>query len=319
MLDNNGEQFVLNFTNDPAFHRFQYYDYNPLSGNRKTRVLYAPNSAMAAFQKALINRLSLMDIDMPHATAFKRGMSPVQNLKIHRMNRYFYLTDIKDAYPSVNIKKLAEIIAQASEGKLDTLQVFAILKKNCMALEGGLPIGANASPMLFNIYANEVLDKPLGQLCKKWHVKYTRYCDDLTFSSFSQPFGKKKRRQILNVIRNAGFDVSYHKTQVRDLRQGAITICGFRMDINGRIFLPKSYRSKIAGRLYMSVVRGQRVCHNTLNGYHGMFRMGCVNSGLTKEEKRIQNFFESYYFRARQERRSNRRKQKFHWKGRRRR
>ncbi|HDV5613922.1 TPA: RNA-directed DNA polymerase, partial [Vibrio cholerae] len=97
---------------------------------------------------------------------------------------------------------------------------------------GRLPQGASTSPVLSNL-ASTSLDKKLVQIAKKFHLTYTRYADDLTFSS-NKPFptilvereidenGKeihKVGRLLEQAIKDSGFEVSHHKTRLQHKSQ----------------------------------------------------------------------------------------------------
>ena len=58
----------------------------------------------------------------------------------------------------------------------------ASLIADICTVDGALPIGAPTSPVLSNIVSRR-LDRDLLALSKRFHLRYTRYADDLTFSA----------------------------------------------------------------------------------------------------------------------------------------
>lgn len=271
------------------FRPFRFVDKNPLSGTGKTRILYAPNSEMRRIHRLIITCLTLIIGKLPFATACQQGDSPRKNVEKHRLNTHFYLTDLKNAFKNVDGHRLASIIAETDglTGKENVDTIFEFLERFCLTQEGGLIIGAPASPILFNLYADRLLDRPIGELCLKWDVIYSRYLDDLTFSApVDNPIGDKKRRAIREIIEKARFDVNHWKSQVRDLRKGAIFINGVGLELGGRIFCPRKYCRKIKGAAHL---RG-KVPKSKIMGMMGVFHNLTDGRVMNRTEQKLMNF-----------------------------
>lgn len=236
-------------------------DYNRLSGVYKKRKTFPQSETMQDLQGYLKTWLRKQKaVQLRSATGAVPGSSPQNNVRRHRRKdkngnlyfpRYFYLVDLKDAYKNVLLPVLARILT-TFEPELDTQQEMmeAFLEKYCSCEEGGITVGATASPDLFNIYCAVLLDLKLHQFCEVFDITYTRYLDDLTFSS-NKPFGRKKRRYIRRVIQEARFPISEHKTHNCDLVKGPIVINGMGIDILGNIFTPRRFTSELRGLLHL--------------------------------------------------------------------
>lgn len=112
-------------------------------------------------------------------------------------------------------------------------------------------MGLPASPDLFNCYAAVTLDPPLRALADRYSVTYSRYLDDLTFSS-DEPIGAKKRKAFREVVSQAGLSVHHRKSKVRDLTKGAVFVNGVGIASTGRLFLPRKYLRHLNGCMYMA-------------------------------------------------------------------
>lgn len=255
------------------FRTFPLKDLNPVSGKVKYRSINDPDNGMREIHKLIIAYVSGLGFPLPFATACRKGDSPRKNVERHRRNTHFYLTDLHDAYGNVRGDRLADLLAAQESGASDLRdRILSFLQRFCLSERGGLIVGAPASPILFNLYAGEYLDKPLGQMCQRWGLVYTRYLDDLTFSSSEDcPIGKKKRKTIRDCLTQVGFDVSHRKSQVCDLRKGAITINGVGLEYGGRIFCPRHYVRKIQGAMHFRFGK-KNPDSKTLAGMMGVFK-----------------------------------------------
>lgn len=188
----------LDIIGEPKFHVVRYRDVNPLGGYAKTRWLYKPNEAMREVHRRFLAYLRsgriLWAVDLRYSTACRVGCSPREHVRWHRYNRFFYVLDLADAYRAVDGRKLAQILYQLDLGVMVTKdKIYSFLQRYCLAKEGGLATGAPCSPDLFNLYAAVLLDEPLSDICRKHNIRYSRYLDDLTFSSRFQKIGGRKR------------------------------------------------------------------------------------------------------------------------------
>jgi RNA-directed DNA polymerase len=130
--------------------------------------------------------------------------SIVTNAKPHIGKRNILTLDIKDYFTSIRANRIKKLI---NSWDIDN-EISSALALLC-TFEGCLPMGAPTSPILANLCSYE-LDLKLMRFCAQNQVTYTRYADDLTFSSdlfFSEEF----IQLIINVIEECGFEVNYKK------------------------------------------------------------------------------------------------------------
>ena len=255
----------------PSFKNFSLQDVNPLGGTRKNRKLCKPNRPMRILHRRIIESVRSLPIDLSSSTACRPGDSPVKNINRHRHRRYFYITDLHNAYPNVNSRRLAEVLMSLDlslNGRMEILLAF--LSRFCFTSEGGLAIGLPASPDLFNLYAAVLIDTPMRELCERYRLTYTRYLDDLTFSA-EEPIGVRKRKELRKVICAAGFAVQHRKSQVCYLKKGPIFINGIGLDETGRVFIPRRYLRFIDGRLHFALKPNSSVGLPVIAGLMGVF------------------------------------------------
>lgn len=259
---------VLEEFPEPSFERALFCDVNPLSGLKKRRVIYMPNPAMKSLHKRFLVKLRPL-LYLPFATgAVPRG-SARANVVIHRNSRYFYITDLRDAFLSVDDGRLLKVLTEIDpeESRKD---LGEFIRRFCIAPGGGLYVGSPSSPDLFNVYAGHLIDVQLGELCARYGIIYTRYLDDLVFSS-GQAIGKRKRRAIREIIYSAGFEVNQRKSRVCDLRQAPIKINGIGLEYGGRIFVPRQYTRRTMGLILRARATRDRKLLQKIQGRMGLF------------------------------------------------
>ena len=159
------------------------------------------------------------------------SLSPVRNLLAHHKSRYFYQCDLKNAFPSVSAGRLAARLYMLDTNFGDISEILAFVERYCMVPELGLAQGAPASSLLFELLAEFWLDLPITKLLRKLErdgfppVLYTRYVDDLTFSS-EEEIGQHVRYKLREIIRKAGFTINDKKTSNTDRLERPVTITG---------------------------------------------------------------------------------------------
>lgn len=150
------------------------------------RTIYQPSVATKALQYALMDCfLATLPVHIC-ATAYRPGIrSPLlRNAKLHAGYSYTVRVDVTDFFPSIVPEDLLNVPQVAQMGLTDKEVAFLAAAlflrpscdKNCLA------IGAPSSPMVSNIvmYA---MDEQIDNLSQSLSGVYTRYADDIVFSS----------------------------------------------------------------------------------------------------------------------------------------
>jgi retron-type reverse transcriptase len=118
------------------------------------------------------------------AMGFVLGRSIADNASVHVGKYYVFNTDLKDFFPSIQQPRIWAVL-QLKPFSLNKELASVIAGLCCMQDANGdgvLPQGSPCSPILTNIICRQ-LDRRLTGLAKRFNLKYTRYADDITFSS----------------------------------------------------------------------------------------------------------------------------------------
>ena len=115
---------------------------------------------------------------------------------------------------------------------------------------GYLPQGAPSSPMLSNLVMRDV-DAEIEGLAKSAGVRFTRYCDDLTFSTraaFDRRRAIELVRAVSDVLRRTGLHVNPRKTRIVP-PSGRKVVLGLLVD-GASPRLLRTFRSSLRQHLY---------------------------------------------------------------------
>lgn len=118
-------------------------------------------------------------------------------------------------------------------------------------LLGYLPQGAATSPLISNLVMREC-DIKLSEIAKKNKLIYTRYSDDLSFSTRSKDFCRARARKVIfevyKVLSEAGYRPQYRKSKV--ICPGSKKVI-LGLNVDGELpRLQKGYKDKIRQHLY---------------------------------------------------------------------
>ena len=234
--------------------------YNSYSIKKKSggeRIIHAPVKGLKEFQKAL--NLILQCVHEPHlsATGFVNGKSIVDNAKVHVGQFYVYNLDLKDFFPSIDKsrvwgrlliapfslnttserKKIANMIAGLS---CTPMEVERFIEKEWIkTVISVLPQGAPTSPTLTNAIC-EKMDTRLTGVAKRFGLNYTRYADDITFSSKHNIYEIETNRFEKIFIANSSFDMEVRRIiadQNFHVKESKVRLQkeGYRQEVTGLV------------------------------------------------------------------------------------
>jgi retron-type reverse transcriptase len=196
------------------------------------RMLSAPHKQLAGAQEWILQHIleKLPAHDAAHG--FVKGRSIVSNARPHVGAAAVINCDLTDFFPSITVHRVIGFFRSIgySPAAATILALLATDSPRRKVLYRGkpwhvatgpraLPQGACTSPALSNLIARR-LDARLTGIAKKLSLNFTRYADDLTFSSAnpSDRIGYLLAR-IRHIAADEGFAVNEKKTRV--LRQAA--------------------------------------------------------------------------------------------------
>ena len=223
-LGDKGHPFImphLNYFIHPARNKRNYRTFGIPKKSGGERKISAPTRLLKSFL-TYTNRLLQAFYEAPdYVTGFVPEKSVVDNAERHVGMNYVFNTDMKDFFPSIEKSRVWATLKCYPFHFNDTI-ADAIAGMCCteVRIDGEkhwvLPQGSPSSPILTNIVCRN-LDHKLHALAKKYHLRYSRYADDITFSSNKNVFQKdgEFQAELKGIITGQHFTINEKKTRVQ--------------------------------------------------------------------------------------------------------
>ncbi|AVK72212.1 RNA-directed DNA polymerase [Cupriavidus necator] len=165
------------------------------------------------------------------ATAYQAGSSIKKNAELHKNNSYLVKLDFKNFFPSISARDLISHMRRHLDGSLDEEAQRDIARISCIRLPDApglcLSIGAPSSPMLSNSVMFE-FDTAVHGWCNERGVRYSRYADDLSFSTNERGASGDIKEYVLSVVER----LEYPRLSLNDKKS---------------VFLSKKHQRRITG------------------------------------------------------------------------
>lgn len=206
------------------------------------REIHAPKGQLKDILTTLAFIFSTLYVPTKNAMAFTRGRSIVDNAASHNGHNYVLNLDLKNFFTSITAMDVERGLTQLGISPLTAKDLASIC--TCPVITKGrvhnvVPQGSPASPVLSNICAMK-LDARLEGLARRFHLTYTRYADDMTFSSNHSIYreGGEFMTELYQIISECGFTINPKKTrlQKRGTRQ---EVTG--LNVGDHVNVPRRY------------------------------------------------------------------------------
>lgn len=231
-----------------APHRYKVYSI-PKRSQKGERVIAQPAAEVKILQRWLVERV-LRDYPVHDAAvAYRPGIGIKDNAEMHVRNSFLLKLDFKDFFPSIKgVHFAAHTKKYAPQYANELSMLISVL---FWAPKGTgdrvLSIGAPSSPSVSNSIAYD-FDVEMAEFAATRNIVYTRYADDLLFSTSSPNVLKDVRERVERLCKS----LEYPKLRVNDektvyaSRRGNRTATGLVLANDGRVSI--GWRNKRAVR-----------------------------------------------------------------------
>lgn len=230
---------------------YKVYTIPKRSGGRRT--IAQPTAELKKIQRCIVTHvLDGLPISTV-STAYQKELSIKNNAEKHLGKKFILKMDFKDFFPSIQPYDLIQTLEKNyislsnNDRKFLTLLLFRRNKHNGFELS----IGAPSSPIISNVVMYD-FDLIVKAFCDEKNISFTRYADDLTFSSNNYDiiklvpsFIEKCTKDIVNPRLKINNDKTHIISKGRSQR-----VTGIVLTHNNNISIGRSLRKKIRVMLH---------------------------------------------------------------------
>ncbi|MBC8408602.1 MAG: RNA-directed DNA polymerase [Rhodobacteraceae bacterium] len=235
----------------------QYLSY-PIAKKKGKAIRWidAPQPELKTFQEAFLNSFLYKFTVHPCCVGFVRGKNVASGAKQHLGSKQLLNMDFQNFFGAIHIGKVRQLVKFLfSRYKKITDNVFTFTSYDVelfaalLTFKSRLPQGAPTSPAISNL-CTLPLDKELAALAAQSDCIYTRYADDLSFSTKQEKavFDVKDLiKPVSKKITRAQLTVNYKKTRVQR-PHNRMTVTG--VVVNEKLSTPKWYWRNFRAKLH---------------------------------------------------------------------
>jgi retron-type reverse transcriptase/5S rRNA maturation endonuclease (ribonuclease M5) len=256
------------------YHKAQaakYRSFTLAKANGGQRLIQTPSDDLKLLQRNLSDLLQdcAAELNLTHkwkdqiAHGFKRERSIITNASRHRGKRWVFNIDLEDFFGTINFGRVWGFFIKNQHFALNPKVATVLAQIACH--DNALPQGSPCSPVISNLVAH-ILDAKLVKLAAQTGCTYTRYADDLTFSTNlpsipteiavmngGQGHDWLPGNALNRIITKSGYSINPSKTrlQYRNSRQNVTGLV-----VNKKVNIPDEYRRKVRAMVHSLFTNG---------------------------------------------------------------
>lgn len=216
-------QQLAYYSNPNNVHgRYRHFSIPKKSGGKRN--IAAPSKGLSHILYYVNILLKAIYQPSDYAMGFVEGRSVVDNAKRHIGQNYVFNTDIENFFPSIEQPRVwKRFQLKPFNFKKPIANILAGLccikeKNDDGTVKYILPQGAPTSPLITNAIC-DTLDRRLSGLARRFNLHYSRYADDITFSSMHNVYKEDGdfRAELKRIIEGQNFKMNEAKTRLRKI------------------------------------------------------------------------------------------------------
>lgn len=227
---NISEKLLHHFSSDTiAPKRYRTFHIKKKSGG--LREIKAPCQQLDLILTCVNIMLKAIYTPSKSAMGFTSGRSVLSNAQVHVGHNYVFNIDLKDFFPSIPQPRVWKRLQLAPFNF--SQEIANVLAGLCCSFDkttqaNVLPQGSPTSPLLTNAICDK-LDRFMNGVAKRFGLHYSRYADDMTFSSMHNVYHNDGifMTEVNRIVSEQGFTINESKTRLQ--KRGA------RQEVTGLI------------------------------------------------------------------------------------
>ena len=234
-----------------------------------TRVILAPNQNLkfiqSHFSKILYSCIDEINkekgVTGSLSFGYRKRSSIFDNAKVHRKKKFVFNIDLKNYFDAINFGRVRGFFIKNKNFCLDENVATVIAQIACH--NNTLPQGSPVSPVISNLIGH-ILDIRLSKIASDCGCSYSRYCDDITFSTNKKVFPKKlaysdtgntwhPSKLLINIISRSGFEINLQKVRMSTFySQQRVT----GLTVNEKVNTTRIYRDNVRALVHTLCTKG---------------------------------------------------------------
>lgn len=205
----------------PKKRESHYTEYEIPKKSGGKRKIAVPNKALRSLQCKLNVIFQTAYPERPSAHGFLKNKSIKTNAGSHTKKLNVFNLDLEDFFPSIHFGRVrGMLIAHPYSMHEDAATILAQI----VCYKNSIPQGAPSSPIISNMICSK-LDGELQRFAKKHRCTYTRYADDITFSTNIKKFPREIATQregktfvsneLERIITSNDFKINHKKARLQ--------------------------------------------------------------------------------------------------------
>ena len=275
------ENTVNEIISDTKKHYSKFFIWKDEEHTKK-RWIEAPDEVLKGIQEHILHNVLYKMAPTKFAHGFIHGRSIVSCAKEHTGKKFVLKLDLKNFFPSISRDMVYG--AMFSELTPENVKIIIPAIELCL-MDGRLPQGAPTSPAISNIVCKP-LDMVLYGIAERFGLTYTRYADDLIFSSNDDTIYK-----VIPIIKSTivkfGLIVNEKKVKVLKKHQRQ-TVTGLVVNAEGKTSVRRKKRMNLRAFMHQILIGKKpldRVNINRLRGNVNLINMANPEQGKWFVEK----------------------------------
>lgn len=238
-----------------APYRYKVYEIEKRNG-RGMRLIAQPSPELKLIQRWIVAKIISEWPIHSAATAYRPNVSPAQHARMHASRRFLLKLDFENFFNSITSLDVRQHVERhGSLAQTDTeLLVSALIWRNRRNRDLCLSVGAPSSPALTNSLMYE-FDERVARLCDELNITYSRYADDLAFSTNHENCIHEAKRIVIETLALLPYPklrLNAEKT-VSTSRRHRRTLVGLVLTPEGEISLGREKKRNLRATLHRAI------------------------------------------------------------------
>ena len=235
---------------------YRYKVYTVAKKHRKgQRTIAQPAKEVKLLQRMILDKVIVALPVHSAAFAYRKNHNIRMNAEIHVHNNFLLKMDFTDFFPSLRHIDLEQHIRLYASEQYSP-EDFFVISRVCFWRPKGtnrlqLSIGAPSSPSISNTLMYD-FDSRVSDICYGAQVTYSRYADDLTFSTSKKGVLRQIEssiRGILTQLRYPRLEINHDKT-IHTSKKHHRRVTGIVLSSDGKISLGRKNKRTIRAMMH---------------------------------------------------------------------